>query len=696
MRVQNSETIYDQAYSEAVGRIQGQLPEDRALAKRVLHWVTNALRPLSVADLCHALAVEPQMTDLDPDNIPEIGDVISVTAGLVLVDEESDIVRLVHYTTQEYLERTQETWNPGSQVELASTCLLYLSFDEVREVTDGFIHFYIPFLHYAALYWGDHARTVQTDILEIFPRIHHDEVWISAISSARYYCGDKSRSDTYISILASFGLDILIAEHLSAYDGDVKEILIFAQWPGPEDPLSIAAQYGYESAVKVLIEKGAGFHAGYGHALVTAARHGREELVKILLWHYINAPSDPNRWDADCDYWRMSLSAGNKDIVKLLMSEGTEANKRNACGPTLTTAGIYGDKERIELLLDLGVDVNAEDDANLTALYRASEHGQPDSVQLLVDRGANVNVRGVQGQHILNVVLEFWYTKVSIVEAPERRYNKDEILAFLLDKVSNTTTRDERRKSFFPALDNIFVQIIQILINNGANIISIGRPYGSTPNLLAYLGATKSLRILHEQYHASPVIRDFYGRTALHIAAYSGHLQTFLYLLDMGYSLVTTDFKGDTPLAYAASGGSLEILDKILEMCPVEALPRGRWAPLHWAFRSARPEIIERLTEKGYRNEVVTLDGDSTRWDAVNIAKCFGHKNLLESLTPSCRSLFTLETNSDTACEKQYVWEKSTWGLEDRQEKQCQECYLRGTCDCCLRVRSLPLLTGFF
>jgi len=34
---------------------------------------------------------------------------ISVCAGLVTVTKESNIIRLVHYTTQEYFERTKKT-----------------------------------------------------------------------------------------------------------------------------------------------------------------------------------------------------------------------------------------------------------------------------------------------------------------------------------------------------------------------------------------------------------------------------------------------------------------------------------------------------------------------------------------------------------------------------------------------------------
>jgi hypothetical protein len=62
------------------------------------------------------------------ENLPEIEDIISVCAGLVTVDQESNIIRLVHYTTQESFEWNQVTLFPNSQTDIAMTCVTYLSF----------------------------------------------------------------------------------------------------------------------------------------------------------------------------------------------------------------------------------------------------------------------------------------------------------------------------------------------------------------------------------------------------------------------------------------------------------------------------------------------------------------------------------------------------------------------------------------
>lgn len=124
----------DRAYKEAMERIEGQKKGFQTLAKRVLSWVTCAKRPLTIFELQHALAVVVGELELDEENLPEIEDMVSVCAGLITVDEEKNIIRLIHYTTQEYFERTHISWFPNAQTNVAMACVTYLSFDALKLV----------------------------------------------------------------------------------------------------------------------------------------------------------------------------------------------------------------------------------------------------------------------------------------------------------------------------------------------------------------------------------------------------------------------------------------------------------------------------------------------------------------------------------------------------------------------------------
>lgn len=99
-------TALDHAYRQVMERIEGQEPGLRDDAKKALSWITCAKRRLTTVKLRHTLAVEANESQLDPENLVEAEDIVSISAGLVTVDKESDIIRLVHYTTQEYFRLT--------------------------------------------------------------------------------------------------------------------------------------------------------------------------------------------------------------------------------------------------------------------------------------------------------------------------------------------------------------------------------------------------------------------------------------------------------------------------------------------------------------------------------------------------------------------------------------------------------------
>jgi hypothetical protein len=109
-------------------RIKGQAKDQEELAKQVLSWITYAMRPLATSELRHALAVEVGEPKLDEENLPQIEDIVSVCARLVTVDEESRIICLVHYTTQEYFKQTRERWFPNAETDITKVCVTYLSF----------------------------------------------------------------------------------------------------------------------------------------------------------------------------------------------------------------------------------------------------------------------------------------------------------------------------------------------------------------------------------------------------------------------------------------------------------------------------------------------------------------------------------------------------------------------------------------
>ncbi|KAF2175435.1 hypothetical protein K469DRAFT_647119, partial [Zopfia rhizophila CBS 207.26] len=155
-------TELNNTYDDAMRRIWSQSEEDVRLAEMVLSWISHALRPLALLEIQHALAVEPGDVSFDDGGIPEEDFLVSVCAGLVTVDQESQIIRLVHHTTQEYFENVRMTRFPYAQASITTTCLTYLSFRDFSIVCDSDEEIdhrlsQYPLLEYAAEHWGDHA-----------------------------------------------------------------------------------------------------------------------------------------------------------------------------------------------------------------------------------------------------------------------------------------------------------------------------------------------------------------------------------------------------------------------------------------------------------------------------------------------------------------------------------------------------------
>lgn len=145
---------YDHAYKDAMQRIEEQVEDRRELAKQILLWISYAKTPLTMAQLQHALAVEVGKSDFDEDNITDVEDMLSVCAGLVTVDE-SGVARLVHYTAQEYFDRTKQDLFPSAESTITTVCAVYLLF-EFETGPYEYLRTY-PLYMYAAQNWGYHA-----------------------------------------------------------------------------------------------------------------------------------------------------------------------------------------------------------------------------------------------------------------------------------------------------------------------------------------------------------------------------------------------------------------------------------------------------------------------------------------------------------------------------------------------------------
>ncbi|UKZ89842.1 uncharacterized protein TrAFT101_004883 [Trichoderma asperellum] len=392
--------ILGAVYENTMERIKQQKSGHRCLAESALSWLCHAKRQLTTVELQYALAVDIELDgqdsgnvpqEFDDDNIPEIDVIVSSCCGLVTVDEESNIIRLVHYTTQEYFDRMRKQWFPNAEVEIANVCALYLTFSnfESDAFHDEWSYDYElprePFYGYACMNWGYHAREAEPS-----SRIVHDFLANTAkvkIAGQAIRCIlDKLDRWLYVP-----GDMITTALGLTAYFGAINwmkkllpDILNYQLDDAVCDrALQVAVINRQRDTIRLLLDMGADpdfLDGHYGNALIYAARYNDAETAQLLL----NNGADPN---AMC----------------------------NAGWTPLTIAADEGNVAVARQLLDMGADVTEEATELGTAAYFAVEHGDKAMIRLLLEKTTYPKQRVY---HLKNQLLEaaVWRRGINFIE----------------------------------------------------------------------------------------------------------------------------------------------------------------------------------------------------------------------------------------------------------------------------------------
>ncbi|KAF6820669.1 ankyrin [Colletotrichum plurivorum] len=412
----------DATYEQALERIRTQAEEDVELAETVIMWILCARRPLSVLALQHAYAVHLLSQDgdgesmpLEDDDLPPKDIITGVCGGLITVDCTSQIVRLVHYTAQDYLLRTHGKDLHQPRLELTKVSLDYLqllNFSDGPALSDNGMAKRLEdfnFLEYAAKHWGSELHQLKMDTFwEFVDRFLSNEVAVNVASQAwglpqhRYtnWSHDFATDVPAVVLAASFNVPEVL-ERLKSQGHDIE-----ASGSDGETPLIRSSRLGHAENISTLLRLGANIAAvdAAGETSVErATAAGKTLAVKALIDEGANVNTVTGTAG-----WSLLMSAilsRNVETVKLLVDEGADLKTETSWGETaLSLAAVSGQEAIAGLLIDAGA-MLPRNLAGRRATLQASNRGLSTLASRLasfnVDYGAVADV-GVQRERVVD------------------------------------------------------------------------------------------------------------------------------------------------------------------------------------------------------------------------------------------------------------------------------------------------------
>lgn len=116
----------DATYDNTFERIHSQEDDDAQLAIQVIAWIYHSFEDLKVRQLQQAIACQNGEDVYDDDSLIDGELLLSVCAGLVLINPETKAVRFMHTTVAEYLDRHFATSHPDTQFAVHHTCVKHI------------------------------------------------------------------------------------------------------------------------------------------------------------------------------------------------------------------------------------------------------------------------------------------------------------------------------------------------------------------------------------------------------------------------------------------------------------------------------------------------------------------------------------------------------------------------------------------
>ncbi|KAJ4367429.1 hypothetical protein N0V83_007011 [Neocucurbitaria cava] len=642
------DAVVSQEIEAALMRGARGIKDDSEYAFRILQWLAFSERPLLVEEVAEVVAIDITRTPaFDRDEVLEdsleVQNICSSLVSITTISGNNDagptrrIVALAHYSVQEYLTSDRIRQSKAERYSMqdvacheaiATGCLMYLLQFQGPGMYSEEVLQRFRIAQYSAEFWFKHARKTGERLqkmsqvaINLFSRDNPAYLlWIQLHDldpRRRKVNFQRTIKDSppplyYAALIGLSSIVNLLLE---------KDTDVDAQGRYFRNALQAASAHGHKEVAQLLLNNGADVNLNaqsmpYSNALQAASAYGHKAVVQLLLGNNAEVNAQGGRHGSAL---QAASARGHKEIVQLLLNNNAEINARDGFygfyDSALQAASARGHKEIVQLLLNNNAEINAQDGFQ-SALQAASQSGHKEVVQLLLDNNAEINAQG-------------GYYGGTALQVASSSGNK-EIAQLLLNNNANINAQGGAwGNAIQAALTYGRKEVVQLLLDNNAEINAQGVSYSiknATEN--SHMDIVKLLLD-----HAGGPYVEFHGQTHLQLAARDRHIEALRNLIDQSLDCTTLDRKGDGLLCYAASGGSLEVLDAVLHTGIKSLSKSGHWNALHWACRAGDPEVVERLVKEGLHSECVTVPQPEGDWSPLAVAIFHGNTEMLGKLS---------------------------------------------------------------
>ncbi|KAL8995931.1 MAG: hypothetical protein Q9169_004432 [Polycauliona sp. 2 TL-2023] len=593
-------------YDNALQRVDSQNQDDRELAEKSLRWVAYAYRPLSIPVLRGAVAIDSEQTDYDAEALPAIDLILDVCNGLLIVDEEAKLVRLVHYTAQDYFNALAESKSPGPHAAIAGECLTYLNYVIFQA---GLIETVMTSLPQGSYYSSRDAFPSEQDPV---PSSESSGTCLSgpnAVSSSHQHASHRASDFSFPD------------ESISAFRLDFEQ----QDSPDPPDGLQLYASVFWALHAKARLpadQNELGLHINKflgSNPCVTLDPVDVKDDMNALAFYNIQY-NDPN-----------CLESGYRPL----------GDAASTCFTALQVAAYNNQAMAVEILLDHGADIEYTGSSKETPLIIAIRDGSVSAATVLIHRGANVmavDESSFGPIELVNQMSPLPFLKFLLNAGAK----KDEHVLFrgspLMQSIiahddietarwlAHDTTLDPAQEPvacslLFSAVLFGRVELTKLLLEHGADVT---KPHleESYLHILCQSKTANRLQLLNLLIDRGIDVDncDYYMRTTLHVAVSRGLDDLVLALLQQGANINTRDSAGETPLHMALHLGQTQAALALLQHgADVDIQDNGGLTALHMTSIKGQSKIAdELLRQKAPTNtrsgHCVSLTYDESKW----------------------------------------------------------------------------------